>query len=136
MLASGSPVLGQAQTVRGLAHSVTITIAAGAANVAGITIQAVDFDGNPVAGVQSLEVWTATTNTGLTQSSTAYSGAIAATTGAIKTQYTSKHHLQVNTDATGLWVGTLTDTAKTADFIAVKKPLGSGIVVSAVLAYG
>lgn len=36
----------------------------------------------------------------------------------------------------GVWTGSLTDTSKTADYIAVKKPLGAGIVVSAAAAYG
>jgi len=40
------------------------------------------------------------------------------------------------TDATGIFVGSLTDTAKTADYIAVMKPTGAGIVVSSAAAFG
>lgn len=49
---------------------------------------------------------------------------------------TAKHAFLVATDSTGQFVGSLTDTAKTADYIAVSGQLAPKPVVSAAAAYG
>lgn len=49
---------------------------------------------------------------------------------------TAKHAFRVATDATGVFVGSLTDTSKTADFIAVATPLTGLAVVSLAMAFG
>lgn len=120
----------------GAAVTVDVAVAAGASNVAGITVTAKDAAGATVSGVHYLELITTSDAAGTTISSTDYSGTIAATTGTIMSAHIAKHHLLIATDATGVWAGTLTDTSATADYIAVKKPLGSGVVVSSALAYG
>lgn len=132
MQAVGFPILGQALALRGRAHSATVSIAAGATNVCTVTIQVVDYDGNPVAGVHALEHWNSSAADGIALSTVAYSGTLVATSGAIKTALTAKHHFLINTDATGKFVGSLTDTAKTqGERMVVRVPGGSEIVVSA-----
>ena len=138
MEAAGSPVLGQALTLRGVPHTVTIALAAGAANVCTITVTVTDYDGNVVVGLHSLELLTSSAATGAGISVVAYSGSIVAVTGKITTTLTAKHHFLIQTDpTTGTFVGSLTDTAKTAgETIVVAKPLGSGCVVSAATVTG
>lgn len=133
MQAAGSPILGQAVTLRGLPHSVTIALAAGAANVCTITVTVVDYDGVVVVGLHDLVLYTSSAATGAGISVVAYSGSIVAVTGKIIDTVTAKHSFHIQTDpTTGTFVGSLTDTAKTqGETIVVKKPLGSGCIVSA-----
>lgn len=121
-------------THKAVTYSVT-AVAAGA-NASTITITAKDASGATVTGVRYIDVYTTSDAAGTTISSTAYSGTLVAGTGAILVTYTAKHAFRVCTDATGVFVGTLTDTAKTADYIAVPNPMTNGAVVSAAIAYG
>lgn len=116
--------------------SLTVTALAGTANVSTVTVQVVDLQGVAVAGVHQLTLYTASDAAGTTISGTAYSGSLVATSGKILVEITAKHYFEVTTDTTGKFVGSLTDTAKTADFIAVKKPNSAGIIVSPAAAYG
>lgn len=116
--------------------TVTVTAVAGAANVSTVTITAKDANGATVAGIQWFELITTSDSGGGTISATAYSGTLAAVTGTILATYVAKHAFLVATDATGVFVGSLTDTAKTADYIAVMSPLGPAPIVSAAMAFG
>lgn len=120
----------------GIGVTVTIGIAAGGANESVVTVTVKDAAGSTVAAVHWLELITVSDTAGTTISTTAYSGSLVASTGALLSTHVDKHHFLVATAATGIFVGTLTDTAATADYIAVKRPLGAGVIVSAALAYG
>ena len=131
-----TPFVGVATTLNGLAHTVTVTALAGASNVSTVTIQAVDAGGYPVSGVHHFTVITTSDSGGGTISATAYSGSLVAVTGTLLITWTAKHAFLVATDSTGKFVGSLTDTAKTADYIAVSGQLAPKPVVSAAAAYG
>lgn len=106
-------------------ETVTVAIAAGAANVCTISIQVVDGFGTAKAGVKQLRLYMTSSATGLTVSAVAYSGSIVATTGAILATITAKFVFDIITNASGVWVGSLTDTAKTAgEKVAVVRPDG------------
>lgn len=113
--------------------TVTVTALAGASNVSTVTVTVKDANGAAVTGVHYLDLITTSDAAGTTISSTAYSGTLVATTVVTPV---AKHAFLIATDSTGVFVGSLTDTAKTADYIVVKKPASSGIVVSAAAAYG
>lgn len=116
-------------------NAVTVALAAGSANVMGITITVTDEDGAVVPGVHQLEVYASEASNGLGITGDTYSGDLAATAGFILGSLTAKKRWTVLTAATGIFTGTLTDTAKPQDqFIVVKNPLGSGITVSVVSA--
>lgn len=116
--------------------TVTITAVAGAANVSTVTVTVKDANGNTVTGVHWLELITTSDAAGTTISTTSYSGSLVAGTGALLITYTAKHAFRIATADTGIFVGSLTDTAKTADYIVVRKPMGGGVVVSAAAAFG
>lgn len=120
----------------GVGQTVTVTAVAGASNVSTVTVTVKDGDGNTVAAVHHLDLVTTSDAAGTTISATSYSGSLVAGTGAILITHTAKHAFRIATAATGIFVGSLTDTAKTADYIAVKKPLGAGVVVSSAMAFG
>lgn len=114
----------------------TVTAVAGASNASTVTVTAKDASGATVTGVRYFDLYTTSDAAGTTVSSTSYSGTLVASTGTIMATITAKHVFRCATDATGVFVGTLTDTAKTADFIAVPNPLTNGAVVSSAIAYG
>lgn len=108
----------------------TVTAVAGAANVCTVTVQAKDANGVNVTGVHWLELITTSDSAGAVISVTAYSGTLVAGTGTLMITQTAKHAFLIATDSTGLFIGSLTDTAKTADYIAVKKPCSAGLKMS------
>lgn len=118
------------------ATSYTVTALAGASNVSTITVTAKDANGNTITGVRYFDLYTTSDAAGTTVSSAAYSGTLVATTGTIIATITAKHVFRCATDANGVFVGSLTDTAKTADYIAVPNPINAGAIVSAAAAYG
>lgn len=115
------------------ASDVTIALAVGAANGMLITVTAVDAAGATVAAVHELELFMSTSSVGALLTATAYSGSLVASTGALLTTLTAKKHFTLVTDANGVFVGTLTDTAKPAtEYVCVKKPGRASLKVSAV----
>lgn len=130
---TGLSNLGVAQAV-----NYTVTIAAGAANVCTITVTAKDAAGTTVVGLHEFILTTSSAATGAGISVVGYSGTIAATTGTITNTLIAKHQFICQTDpTTGTWVGSLTDTAKTAgETIVVKKPIGGLCTVSAATVTG
>lgn len=114
------------------ASTVTIALAAGAANTMGITVTCKDAAGNTVPGVHQLEIWMSENSGGAGLTGDTYSGDLTATTGAILSAHTAKKHWSVATASTGIFAASLVDTAKPADQrVAVKSPLGAAVVVSA-----
>lgn len=110
----------------------TITLAAGASNVMGITIQLKDALGNNLAERRRVEFYMSTDAEGDGLTGSTYSGDFAATTGVLLTALTAKKHLTALTNASGLLVLTLTDTNKPAtERVCVVLP-GGKLSVSAV----
>jgi hypothetical protein len=117
------------------ATDVTIDLAAGAADVCTITVTAVDANGVTVTGVQELELWMSESAVGAGLTADTYSGSLVAVTGTILETVTAKKHFRVLTHTTGVFVGSLTDSAKPADqYVAVKKPIGAALKMSAATA--
>lgn len=114
----------------------TVTAVAGASNVSTVTVTVKDANGVTAAGIHWLELITTSDAAGGTISATAYSGSLVAGTGTLLITWTAKHAFLIATDATGVFIGSLTDTAKTADYVAVKKPASAGLVVSSAMAFG
>lgn len=123
---------GELNLLDGLASNVTVALAAATgANNMRMTITATDAAGTTVAAVHQLEVWMSEAATGIGLTADTYSGDLVALTGAIHTALTAKKHWSVVTAASGIFTADLEDTAKPADqYVAVKKPLGAGVVVS------
>jgi hypothetical protein len=117
------------------ASDVTIALAAGASNVCTITVTAVDASGTTVTGVHELDLWLSESAVGAGLTADTYSGSLVAVTGSLLETITAKKHFTVLTHTTGVFVGSLTDTAKPADqYVAVKKPIGAALKVSAATA--
>jgi hypothetical protein len=114
------------------ATTFTIALAAGAANVMGITVTAKDAEGVTVARPVNFEMWMSEDTGGVGLTADSYSGALAATGGAVLTALTAKKHVIAATAATGIATFTLTDTAKPADqYVCVKNPIDGSVIVSA-----
>jgi hypothetical protein len=103
----------------------SITIAAGAANVATFTIQFAE------SGRRVFDLYMSTDAEGDNVSGTTYSTGLAATTGVVLASFTASKHLRVITDATGKAVLTLTATAKPEGEYMCVIPAGGTPVLSA-----
>ena len=120
-----------------VAANYTVTFAAGASNVLTLTITAKDAAGATIAAVHVIDYYNSTSSTGANVSTTAYSGTLVATTGAILDTVLDKHHFILLTDANGVFVGSLTDTAKTQnEYHVAIKPVGTRVTVSAATVTG
>ena len=104
--------------------SITAAAAASTANVSLVTIQCKDAKGNALAHKVKLEIWLSDDAGGMGVTSTTASGNVVAsgTDGAVLTALTAKKHLSVVTDATGEFILSITDTAKTAFVVCVANP--------------
>jgi len=122
----------------GVASTITFAAAAGAANVAEVTVTMKDGAGGTVAAVQNLDLWLsdAATCEGLTGVTT--SGAVAAkgASGTDLATYTAKKALRVQTLATGVYILSITDTAKTGFYVCGQAPATGKSVASAQLITG
>jgi hypothetical protein len=97
-----------------------------------ITVTSVDASGTTVTGVQQLDLWMSESSTGVGLTADTYSGSLVATTGSILETITAKKHFTVLTAASGIFVGSLTDTAEPADqYVVVRRPIGASLKVSA-----
>jgi hypothetical protein len=132
----GTQITGTAIAVlTGRPASVTITPAAGGANVSLVTIQVKDSDGNNITSAVVLEVWLSDAATGAGETGTTASGAVAAgASGTDLLTITSKKRLRVLTSATGAYILSITDTGKTGFYVAVQR--GEKLSVSAQLTAG
>lgn len=112
----------------------TFSIAAGAANVTAVTITLKTAQGTAINNVFPFEVWLSDAATGAGETGTSASGTPALTTG---TQYrilTAKKAWLGACNSSGVAVLTITDTAKTTFYVAVRLP--NSVVVSRILATG
>jgi len=109
-----------------LATQVGFTFTAGAANVAEVAIALKDGHGNAVALPQPFTVWLSDAATGLGLTATAASGTVQAkaASGTDFGTLTAKKALVVQPLATGIYTLEITDTAKTAFYVAVQFPDG------------
>jgi hypothetical protein len=124
----------KAAAITALASTATIALAASSTTDGmDITITVKDAGGDTVAAVHALEFWMSEDDGGVGLTADTYSGDLTASTGAILSALTAKKHWTVATADTGIFAATLVDSANPADqYVAVKKPLGSGVVVSEV----
>ena len=110
----------------------TITFAAGATNVSTVTITWKDRAGNTLKGVRTFDVYLSDSSAGSGITSTAISGELVATTGNSLTTVTSHKRWTVQCASTGIFVGSLTDTAKSASlYVCVMDPQAGLSIVSA-----
>lgn len=118
----------------GDASTVTIALAASATTDGmDITVTVKDANGDTVAGVFELILHMSEAATGAGLTGDAYSGDLTATVGEILGALTAKKAWVIQTAATGIFTATLVDSANPADqYVAVKKPVGPGLVVSAI----
>lgn len=115
--------------------AVTITPAAGTANVSLVTIQVNDRMGNALAKACVLDIILSDAATGAGLTATTASGAVAAgASGVDLVDWTTKKHKRVLTDATGKYILSITDTAKTGFYVAVVR--GDTLTVSSQLVSG
>lgn len=113
-------------------YTASIALAAGASNGMLITITVQDSDGNTLAGIYSLEVYMSEASTGIGLTADTYSGDLVASTGGVAAVRTSKKAWLLQTASTGIFAGTLTDTAKPADqYVVVVLPSGQRVVSAA-----
>lgn len=116
---------------------VSFTFTAGAANVAEVAIALLDGHGDAVALPQPFKVWLSDAATGLGLTATSASGTVQAkaASGTDFAVLTAKKALIVQPLATGVYTLEITDTAKTAFYVAVQLPDGR-VNVSRVMATG
>jgi len=120
---------------QGRPFSVTATPAAGAANISLVTLQVVDSDDAAVAGVFTLDVYLSDAASGAGLTATTASGAVGAgTAGTDLDAMVAKKYTRVQTDATGKYILSITDTAKTLFKICVV--MGNKNIVCATLVTG
>lgn len=113
----------------------TITPAASTANICLVTVQLVDANAANIAVVKPITIWLSDAATGIGLTGTTASGAVAA--GASGTDLgvlTTKKAIKSITDATGKYILSITDTAKTGFYIAVES--NDKVTVSAQLVTG
>jgi hypothetical protein len=123
------------RATNGNAMSVAIALAAGAANVMGVTVTVKDEDGNPVKAVHRLDIYATQSATGAALTTSAFSGDLVATTGVIMSSPVAKKQWSVLTDVNGVFAGNLTDTGKPQDlYIAVRNPRSADVALSAISA--
>lgn len=124
---------------KGIAYGVAITNGVGAsANIANVSFQIVDVTGAAIAASFVLDVWLSDASTGIGLTATTPSGGIAAVTadGAVLDVGTTSKSVRVQTNAAGLMVLAITDTAKTAFWPVAFSGLGFAPTVGAQLTAG
>ena len=116
------------------ATPVTFTVAlAASATTDGmdITFTAKDANGATVPAVVPIEWWISEAATGLGLTADTYSGTVTASVGVINTALTAKKHFLGVTGVGGIMTATAVASANPTDqFVVVKKPDNSGVVVS------
>ena len=107
--------------------TVSFSAAAGGSNVCEITVTVKDAAGNTLADVFNFDLWLSDAATGAGLTATSASGAVAAKTssGADLATLTSKKALRVQTLATGVYILSITDSAKTTFYPCAQVP-GTG----------
>jgi len=118
--------------------SITFSPAAGSANVCEVTVTIKNAAGATLAGVFNFDLWLSDAATGAGLTATTASGAVAAkaSSGADLAVLTTKKAIRVQTLATGIYILSITDTAKTLFYVAAQVPGTGKTVVSSQLATG
>lgn len=121
-----------------LPASVTFAVAAGAANVCEVAVTVKDAAGAALAAPFLLDLWLSDAATGIGLTATTASGAVAAkaASGQDMAILTTKKALRIQTLGTGIYVLSITDTAKTGFFVAAQIPGTPRIAISAALVAG
>lgn len=121
-----------------LVSNLAFTIAAGAANVSTIKIQAVNKDGVAIAGVFNLRVWLSDAATGVGLCAATATGTVQAkaASGTVNGALTAKKALDVTTLADGSFTLEITDAGKSLVYIAASNPNTGQAVVSRKLVVG
>lgn len=124
--------------VNGAGAALTFAIAAGGTNISEVTITVKDADGATVAAVHHLDVWLSDAASGQGLTGTTASGAVAAkaASGTDLIVLVAKKATRVQTLATGVYVLSITDSAKTGFYVAATIPLLGKAAVSAQLVTG
>jgi len=122
----------------GTPASFTFAVAAGATNVANVTITPRDAAGAALTGVRTLEMWLSDAATGAGLTAVTASGTVTAKSaeGTVLTAFTAKKHISAQTKAAGTFVLEITDSAKTGFYLCVKNPATGLVSVSAQLVTG
>ena len=134
LMLGGVLVTSTAAELNGLndsASNVTIVYSTGTGtdNIV-VTITVVDAAAVAIDAVQKLEVFITDDDIGGVLTSTAASGALTATTGAVLTALTAKKHITCTTAATGIVVLDLVDSANTAgERFCVVNPVNGKVIV-------
>jgi hypothetical protein len=115
--------------------NITFTPAAGTTNVCEVTVTVRDARGNAIAGVFNFDLWLSDAATGAGLTATSASGAVAAksSSGTDLSVFSPKKAIRVQTLATGVYVLSITDTAKTGFRVCAQVPGLDKTVVSAAL---
>lgn len=103
----------------GIPSEVLITSVVGAtANIANVLFQTSDLEGNAVAGVFNFDLWLSDAATGAGLTATTATGGIAAVaaSGFVWSVATAAKAIRAQTNASGLFILAITDTAKTLFF--------------------
>lgn len=112
----------------------TFTPAAGSANVCEVTIRHLDSLGAAVASPMTLDVWLSDAATGIGLTGTTASGAVAAKAGSTDfVAAVAKKLIKAQLSAAGVYVLSITDTAKTGFYVCVSNPTNGKTVVSSAL---
>ena len=122
----------------GVSTSLTFVAAAGSTNIAEVTVTVKDGAAGTIASVHNFDLWLsdAATCAGLT--GTTASGAVAAkaASGVDLATYTAKKALRIQTLATGVYVLSITDAAKSGFYVCGQVPGTGKSVASAQLVTG
>ncbi len=121
---SGALSVGGSFAAGGVPAGITLSPAAGGSNVCEVTVTVVDGAGAAIAKVFTLDLWLSDAASGAGLTATSASGNVEAKTssGVVLQAVTAKKHLRVQTLATGVFVLSITDTAKTAFKVCVSNP--------------
>lgn len=122
----------------GYARYIVFTAAAAAANVCNVLAQVVDAEGNAIAETFHFDLYLSDSAVGDGLTGTSASGTTAAVSdyGTVLVAMTAKKALRVQTNASGQFKLAITDSSKTAFYIAAQIPGGENdgrICVSDVL---
>lgn len=113
-------------------------IAAGGANVCEVTLTAQDGHGNAINKGVPLKIWLSDDSEGVGLTAVTASGTVTAksASGEVFGTLTAKKALEVQTKVDGTFILEITDSAKTAFYVAANLPVAGLPEVSRVLATG
>lgn len=122
----------------GVGSTLSFSAAAGAANVSEVTVTVKDGAGGTVAAVHNFDLWLsdASTCAGLTGTTTSGAVAAKAASGVDLSTYTAKKAIRIQTLATGVYILSITDTAKTGFYVCGLAPATGKAVASSQLVTG